>query len=323
MYDYFMEKYLYQMFILGTGNLDLALNKGLGGVIFFQKDIETKEQFIDLIKGLNEKALIKPFMSIDQEGGRVERTKNIHEPYLSPKFAFERGEDFLKEQTQKISDELKSYGINLNFAPCADVNTNPNNPIISERAFSDKVEDVITGVKIVSEVYRKNGIVPCLKHFPGHGDTDKDSHVEMPLYNFSLREAEQTHIRPFAENITDDTEMVMVAHMYCPCFDKNKIIPASISKNVINYLRKNLNYEGIIITDDMVMGGISDISPFEACLRGIEAGVNMFIYRNSDDKTLSMIEDLLKIIEKDEFLKNQVLKSYEIITGIKKKYGLL
>jgi len=322
MYDCFMEKYLYQMFILGTGNLDLALNKGLGGVIFFQKDIDTKEQFTELIKSLNKKALIPPFMSIDQEGGRVERTKNIHEPYLSAKFAYEKGEEFLKDQTQKISDELKSYGINLNFAPCADVNTNPNNPIIGERAFSDKVEDVIKGVKIVSEVYRKNGIVPCLKHFPGHGDTDKDSHVEMPVYNFSLSEAEKTHIRPFSENI-NDAEMVMVAHMYCPCFDRNKIIPASISKNVINYLRKNLNYEGIVITDDMVMGGISGISPLEACIVGIDAGVNMFIFRNSDDKTLSMLEDLLKTVEKSEFLKSQVMKSYEIITEIKSRYGLL
>ena len=319
----FMEKYLYQMFILGTGNLDLPLKNGLGGVIFFQKDIETKDQFINLIKTLNEKSLVKPFMSIDQEGGRVERTLNIHSPYLSAKFAFEKGEDYLKMQTQKIADELKGYGINLNFAPCADVNTNPKNPIIGERAFSDNVDDVIKGVKIVSDIYRKNGIIPCLKHFPGHGDTDTDSHISMPTYNFSLSEAEKTHIKPFAANIDKDTEMIMVAHMYCPCFDKNKIIPASISKNVLSYLRNSLNFDGVIITDDMVMGGISCISSLEACVVGIDAGVNMFIYRSSDNKTLAMIEELIKTVEKSETLKEKVINSYNRVVNLKKRYGLL
>ena len=115
---------LYQMFILGTdGNgYQTALEKGLGGIIFFTKDIQTPEQFKLLIKKIKSMAKIPPFLSIDQEGGRVERTENIHngKKYLSAKFAFKKGEDFLKKQTTEIANELTNYGLNLNFAPCID-----------------------------------------------------------------------------------------------------------------------------------------------------------------------------------------------------------
>ena len=106
-------KKVYQMFILGTGNLDEALKNGLGGVIFFSKDIDTEEHLKNLEKYIFSKASIPPFISIDEEGGRVERTENIHngKKYLSAKFAFEKGEDFLKKQTENIANELKSYGI--------------------------------------------------------------------------------------------------------------------------------------------------------------------------------------------------------------------
>ena len=249
-----MEKLVYQMFISGIGEyLDEALHKGLGGVIFFTKDIKSKEQFKNLINDIKTKCDIPPFLSIDQEGGRVERTENIHARYLSPRFAFARGEDFLKKQTEKIARELKEYGINLNFAPCADVNTNPDNPIIGERAFSDKTDEVIKGVAIVSEIYRKNGIIPCLKHYPGHGDASQDSHLTLPVIDLSLKEMEEVHIKPFADT---KAEMIMAAHLHCTCFDKDEI-PASLSKNAIGYLRNILKYDGVVITDDMEMQGVN------------------------------------------------------------------
>ncbi len=110
-----------------------------------------------MINDVKKEAIIAPFLSIDQEGGRVERTENIHggKKYLSAKFAAEKGEEFLRNQTEQISRELKEYGFNLNFAPCLDVNTNPNNPIIGERAFSDNPDDVIKFGKIVYDVYLK------------------------------------------------------------------------------------------------------------------------------------------------------------------------
>lgn len=317
MYDCCMEQMIYQKFILGTGKcLDKALSKGLGGVIFFTRDIRSRDQFKKLVTEIKQKALITPFLSIDQEGGRVERTENIHARYLSQRYAFRRGEEFLTKQTIKIARELVDYGINLNFSPCADVNTNPKNPIIGERAFSDKTDDVIRGVKLVVDVYRKVGVIPCLKHYPGHGDASKDSHLTLPEIDLPMTTMEDVHIKPFKENL--DAEMIMAAHLHCTCFDKERI-PASLSQNAIGYLRKILGYQGVIISDDMVMKGVQNFGSVEACVMAIKAGVDMFIYRDADTNVISTIEELISLAKKDEYIKDCILKSNERIDRLKKE----
>ena len=321
-----LKEKLYQMFILGTegGNLDEALKNGLGGVIFFTKDIQSAEQFKTLITDIKQKCKTKPFLSIDQEGGRVERTENIHngKKYLSAKFTYEKGLAFLEKQTQEIAQELRNYGINLNFAPCIDTNTNPNNPIIGERAFSSNPDEVIEAEKIVSLTYRKNGIIPCVKHFPGHGDANADSHLTLPIIDLSLEEMEQTHIKPFKKAIDNGIGMVMVAHLHCTCFEK-ETIPTSLSKNTIGYLRDNLNFKGIIISDDMIMKGVTNFGEVEACEMGIRVGLNMFIYRNCDDKTINIIEKIYQKAIIDEELHRNIEESYLKIKNLKSILGEL
>ncbi|MFR1672318.1 MAG: glycoside hydrolase family 3 N-terminal domain-containing protein [Candidatus Gastranaerophilaceae bacterium] len=315
-----LKEKLYQMFILGTDGSGYkeALKNNLGGMIFFTKDIQSAGQFKELIGHIKSISKTCPFLSIDQEGGRVERTENIHngKKYLSAKYAYEKGEDFLRNQTKQIALELKSYGINLNFAPCIDVNTNPNNPIIGERAFCDNAEDVIKGEKIVSETYRQNEIIPCVKHFPGHGDANADSHLTLPKIDLTLEEMERTHIKPFAA-CAKDIEMVMVAHLHCTCFEK-EVIPTSLSKNAISYLRNKLGFNGIAISDDMIMKGVADFGPIEACEMGIRAGLNMFIYRDSKPETINIIESIALKAEHDEELKIKIEKSFEKIIQLKK-----
>lgn len=314
-----LKEKLYQMFILGTGDCcDYALEQGLGGVIFFTKDIESGEQFKKLTNHIKSAAKIPPFLSIDQEGGRVERTENIHgcKKYLSAKFAFEKGADFLTNQTEQIAKELKSYGINLNFAPCIDTNTNPNNPIIGERAFSSNPEDVINAEKIVSAIYRNNRIIPCVKHFPGHGDANADSHLTLPKIDLTLEEMEKTHIKPFKAAIENGIGMIMIAHLHCTCFEKNPI-PTSLSKNALHYLRKNLKYNGVIISDDMIMNGVAEFGELDACIMGINAGLNMFIYRNGDKKTIDLIEKLYQKVIIDKELQIKVEESFEKIIKLK------
>lgn len=316
---------LYQMFILGTdgdGYIE-ALKNGLGGVIFFTHDIETPSQIKQLTNKVRVEAIIPPFLSIDQEGGRVERTENIHagKKYLSAKFAYEKGLDFLEKQTDEISKELLSYGFNLNFAPCIDVNTNPNNPIIGVRAFSNNPDEVIVGEKIVSGTYRKNGIIPCVKHFPGHGDANADSHLTLPVIDMDFEELEKNHIKPFKAAIKNGIEMVMVAHLNIPNFD-NSNIPSSLSRKVINYLRNNLGFGGVIISDDMVMKGVSTFGGVEACEMGIRAGLNMFIFRNSNKETINIIETLAKKAQNDIELKQNIEKSYELIIKLKQEKNI-
>lgn len=322
MYDYAMEKLVYQMFILGNDDLEAPLQKGLGGVIFFTKDINTEEQLISDIKKINKLASIPPFISIDQEGGRVERTENIRSKRLSARFAFQKGADFLKRQADEISNELSKWGFNLNFAPCIDVNTNPSNPIIGERAFSNDTDEVIKGGEIFINSSRNFNIIPCIKHFPGHGDADKDSHLELPKIDISLEEMFETHIRPFKYFIEKNIEMVMVAHLHCTCFDED-IIPASLSKNVINFLRKDLNYNGVLISDDMRMKGVESFGRLDSLVNGIEAGLDMFIIRDSNPDTIKMIDKLVKIVEKDDNLKNKVIESNKRIERLKMEYKII
>ena len=321
-----IRQMLYQMFILGlegpeinqNPNLISALQEGLGGVIFFTQNIQTTEQFKKLVNDIKSESKITPFLSIDQEGGRVERTENIFDgkKYLSAKFAAEKGTNFLENQTEQISNLLKDFGLNLNFAPCLDVNTNPDNPIIGERAFSNNADEVIKCGKIVVETYLKNGIIPCTKHFPGHGDASVDSHVSLPKIDLSLEKMENYHIKPFKEI---DSPMIMVAHMHCSAFDKEEI-PSSLSKNVIGYLRKELDYQGLVITDDMVMGGVLGLDATQACLKAIKAGVNILLYRNSYDETIQIIENLAQLAGNDEELLKNIDESFEKITKTKNDY---
>ena len=316
---------LYQMFILGLdgGEYKNALSKGLGGIIFFTNDIKSEIQFKTLIKEIKSESLIQPFLSIDQEGGRVERTENIYggKKYLSAKFAYEKGEYFLRNQTENIAKELKDFGINLNFAPCTDTNTNPNNPIIGERAFSSNPDDVIKGYDIVSDIYRKNGIIPCIKHYPGHGDANKDSHLTLPEINLSIDEMEKTHIKPFKYAVDNGVEMIMAAHLHCTCFDKTQI-PSSLSQNAISYLRNKLKFDGVIISDDMIMKGVSDFGQTEACIMGIKAGLNMFIYRNSDSQIINTIENIYKIAQNSTEIRHNIEYSFEKIKQLKIKMNI-
>src|SRR5574344_896790 len=333
MYDFIMEnitkKMLCQLFILGLDGDDINLNKnlkemleqGLGGVIFFSQNILDAERFKKLIKEIKDLSLIKPFLAIDQEGGRVERTENISgkKKYLSAKFAYLKGEDFLKNQTVQISRELKDFGINLNFAPCLDVNTNPNNPIIGERAFSNDTDEVIKAGKIVVETYLNNGIIPCVKHFPGHGDVDVDSHKKLPRINLDLKDLEQNHIRTFVEV---KSPMLMVAHLHCKCFDK-VVMPSSLSKNVVkNYLIGRLKYDGLIITDDMIMGALKPFGTVNACKMALNAGVNILLYRDCYDETIKIIDELFEMACSDKILSRNIKKSYEKIIKFKKNIGL-
>lgn len=317
-----IKEKLYQMFILGTDGdgYKKALANGLGGIIFFTHDIKTPEQFKTLVKECKTLAKIPPFLSIDQEGGRVERTENIHngKKYLSAKYAYEKGTDYLKNQTSEIAKELKAYGINLNFAPCIDVNTNPANPIIGERAFSSNPDEVIEAGKIVSAEYRKNGIIPCVKHFPGHGDANADSHLTLPEIDLTLEEMEKTHIKPF-KACAKEIETIMAAHLHCTCFEKDEI-PTSLSKNAISYLRNKLGFNGVVVSDDMIMKGVAKFGAVEAVEMGIRAGLNMFIYRNSTPETIEIIETVAKKAENDKELSENIEKSVKKIMKLKEKF---
>lgn len=166
----------------------------------------------------------------------------------------------------------------------------------------------------------QNGIIPVAKHFPGHGATDKDSHLTMPVVNLDFETLEDVHIRPFLEAVKNNIPAIMVAHVHYPCFEEKKI-PASMSKKIINdYLIVKHNYKGLVLSDDMVMGGISEFERIEALVAGLEAGIDMFIYRNADDEIMDTIELLAKEVSSSKFLQQKVDYTFDKIYTTKKLY---
>ena len=318
-----LRQKLYQMFILGTdgdGWRD-ALKNNLGGIIFFTYDIKTPNQFQALTKMCKDLCSTPPFLSIDQEGGRVERTENIHKgkKYLSARFSAENGDAFIKKQTEEISAELKDFGINMNFAPCCDVDTNPKNPIIGERSYSSNPKEVAHFAQIAAQIYRENKIIPCAKHFPGHGDADKDSHLTLPEISLDFETYEKLHIAPFKQMIDNGIETIMAAHLHVPYFEK-EMIPTSLSFNALSYLRNELGFKGVILSDDMIMKGVEAFGPVDACEMGIRAGINVFIYRNSSPQTISIIENIYQKALKDKDLAFRIQEAYEKISDLKNKF---
>ena len=330
---YSLRQKINQMFIAGyDGNnpSDCDIFKklsenGLGGVIFFTKNIISKEQFQNSVKKIMNFSLIPPFLSIDQEGGRVERTENIHngKKYLSASDAASKGEKFVQNQTEELCSELKMFGINMNFAPVLDTNTNPDNPIIGIRAYGDTPDKVVKFADIVRKVHEKYGIISVGKHFPGHGDTKTDSHIEMPTVDINETEFRNTHLEPFKFEIERGIPSIMVSHVYYKCFDE-KPVPASLSDNVTNkLLRKELKFNGLVISDDMVMGAVNDLDIKETYLNAIMAGINIFIYRNSDEKLCNILSAIeLEAINNND-LRSKIENSFNLILDIKRKYAII
>ncbi len=328
-----LKQKILQMFITGFNGKNFASNEyfaemlhsGLGGVIFFTHNIESEKQFKDLISDISYNAAVPLFLSIDQEGGRVERTEKIHngKKYLSAMQALDMGLSYLQNQTKEIALELKSYGINMNYAPVLDVNTNKDNPIIGERAFSDNKDEVISAGKLVIKEYEKYNIIPVAKHFPGHGEANADSHKTLPVINLPKEDLENIHIKPFEETIKINVPAIMCAHVLYPSLDDSNT-PASVSKKIVNdILIEKLGFNGVIITDDMDMNGIKVMSRLEACIKAINAGVNMFIFRDTTKEIYTLVQDLETAVKQGLIDENKINLSVEKIFNLKRRFGII
>ncbi len=316
------------MFILGykgenpSKELENLIENNLGGVIFFAENIIDRAKFKLVIKHLKS---IQPRLitSIDQEGGRVERTKNLPDKieYMPPLEVINLSFDKIKKHYDILAQELADFGINMNFAPVLDIHSNPNNPVINNRAFGRNSSDVIKFSKIAKDSIQKLGIMTVGKHFCGHGEAGVDSHLDLPMIDLPMNEL-QEHILPFQKAIEDGIDAIMIAHVHFSAFD-NEVVPASLSKNVLNYLKNDLGFEGLIISDDMVMGGVTKgYSSLSACIKAIKAGVEMFIFRETTPEVLQLLEDLQKEAKKDSELFEKISLASEKIKSFKNKIVL-
>jgi beta-N-acetylhexosaminidase len=244
----------------------------------------------------------KMFFSIDHEGGRVHRPPA---PITNFPYAINFKEKSF-EVAKAMAIELKSIGINLSWAPCVDINSNPNNPVIGDRSFGTNPEDVSQYAGLFFRGLVENGMLACIKHFPGHGDTTKDSHFDLPSLDLSLEELEKRELKPFVDLINQGCPMVMSSHILFPKIDPNN--PATLSRKILNdILRTKKGFNGVIVTDDLDMQAISShYSEDYVVSAALSAGCELFIVaRHPDgtsDKPLSMAHSMAKAIVNNSLL---------------------
>ena len=188
-----------------------------------------------------------------------------------------------------LAGEAAYAGINTILAPVLDINTNPKNPIIAARAFGEDEKTVsLLGAEMIKTLQKK-GIAACGKHFPGHGDTEVDSHIKLPVINRSLIDLTRNELRPFKKAVETGVRMIMLGHLSVPALDRSGI-PVSFSKRAVRFLRKNMHYDGIVITDAMNMGGIGKYSEEKASFMALQAGVDFILHPSDAAKVVSYME---------------------------------
>lgn len=290
----------------------LIKEKHLGGVILFSKNIKDSKSLLNLINNLketNNSNKVPLFISVDEEGGPVSRMPNEIYNIPSNKYIGKiNNEDFSYEIGKLLGLQLSSFGFNLNFAPVLDINSNPNNPVIGERSFgNDKNLVSKLGIKTIEGIKEEN-IVPFAKHFPGHGDTSVDSHLNLPVVNYDFNRLNNFELVPFKEAIKNGVDAIMIAHILIPKLDKNN--PSTLSKTIItDILRTKLGFNGLIITDDMTMGAITEnYNIGDAAVKSINAGSDIILVCHDINSNKIDFVDINSINYKIK----EVLKKYKI-----------
>jgi len=297
----------------------------VGGIILFAHNLETIDQSIQLlnqVKRENEQNKLPLFLGLDQEGGRVERLPGIIGLPTNEAIGIRDSELFSFGIGEILGKQLKAFGFNLNFAPVLDVNSNPDNPVIGDRSFGNSPKIVSElGIQTIQGM-RAHQIIPVVKHFPGHGDTDVDSHFELPSVDKSLEELQELEFIPFKKAIESGIEMVMIAHILLPQIDNE--FPTSLSEKVITgILREQLNFDGVVITDDLTMQAISDHYDLgHAAVESVKAGTDIILMAHDYDGVISVYEKLRVAVENGEITEERIDESVERIIQLKWKYEL-
>lgn len=255
----------------------LIVDKHIGSVILFKRNISNKEQlssFVQQLKAQTTDEQIPLWVSIDQEGGVVNRLPEVFPS--AEQLAELQDLTLTYDSGFSMGELLKEYGINMDFAPVLDINSNANNPVIGSRAFGNKPEAVADQALAMMRGLQEH-VITVGKHFPGHGDTSEDSHYTLPAINKSWEELQEFELIPFAAAIEANIDAIMVGHLYLPKVDDT--YPASLSKEIVQHkLREEMGFRGLVISDDMVMEGITDhYSVGQAAILALNAGVDMLI----------------------------------------------
>uniref|UniRef100_UPI0028ABF19E glycoside hydrolase family 3 protein n=1 Tax=Exiguobacterium sp. TaxID=44751 RepID=UPI0028ABF19E len=316
----------------------------LGGVILFAENVSETEQTTKLVHDLQEVVKqddsndIPLFVTIDQEGGIVTRLGTGTNLPGNMALGATRSSAYANDAGHIIGSELHALGINVNFGPVLDVNSNPGNPVIGVRSFSSDPELVGMLGSALMKGIQTEGVAATAKHFPGHGDTATDSHYGLPVVDRSLEELEQVELVPFKRAIAEDIDMIMTGHIGMPTIESEVVtskngtfpLPATLSDDVITgVLREKLGYDGIVITDALNMQAIADnFTESEAVLKTFDAGVDIAlmptILRSEQDviKLDQIFKDVIAAVKDGRLSEERIDQSVERILTLKAERGI-
>lgn len=316
-----------QLFITGISGLSLTDDErtfieknNIGGVILFKYNYKDPAQLAELVNEIQKLRDEYPlFISVDQEGGRVKRFQTHFTQFPSMLEIGKLNSPKLTFEIHKImADELSLCGVNLNFSPVCDVWTNPNNKVIGDRAFGDDPHDVEKHVSAAIRGLHTGNVLACAKHFPGHGDTTKDSHYDLPYVTKSLDELKKIELVPFTKASKSRVEFMMMAHLVVDSIDKEK--PCSMSEKAYDFLRDYLKFKKLIVTDDMQMQAITDhFTAEKAPIIAINAGADILCYRTLE-ATKVAFEAVKEAVRVQEIKKEKLDEKLRRIEKCKKTY---
>jgi beta-N-acetylhexosaminidase len=340
-----LDEKIGQMFIIGFEGSkpddtlkEMICEKHVGGVVLFRRNIANPGQLLGLLNSIkainagcteNHAVNGRPegraplFISVDEEGGRVSRMPGeIAQLPPASSVGEINDDDFAYDIGGMIATYIKAFGFNMNFAPVLDIWSNPHNTVIRDRSYG-QTPDIVSrlGIRVMKGM-SENGVIPVVKHFPGHGDTALDSHVELPKVNYSLERLKNFELAPFQEAIGNNADAVMVGHILVTEIDPEN--PATLSETVVTgLLRGMMQFDGVVITDDMTMGAIEkNYNIGDAAVKSIIAGCDIIMICHGYSKQKKAIEAVKAAVADGVIPEDRINESVQRILELKKKYGL-
>ena len=306
--------------VAGEATQQALENYPVGGLIYSVDNLVTQEQTREMIENTQSYSKIPLIISADEEGGNVGRlmyklgTTFIHSMYSYK----DEGPETAYQNALTIGTDMVSCLFNTDYAPVADVWTNPANTVIGDRAYSDDFEQAAELVASAVQGFTDAGVVCCLKHFPGHGDTDTDTHEGAAVVNKSLEELRAGELLPFISGIEAGADMVMIGHITVTALDE---VPATISEAVISgLLREELGWDGVVITDSLDMGAMAGYDNGEVCVRFIEAGGDILLGVPDLAAAVSAVE---AAVSEGRLTEQRLDESVQRILELKIEHGII
>jgi len=295
------------------------------GFILFARNVEGPEQVRELNRELA--GLVDPhdpaLLTVDQEGGRVARVRDPATEF-PPMLALGQGDDvgLTEEVGHTMGVELRAMGFHVNFAPVADVNSNPDNPVIGDRSFGDDPDRVARHVVAYAKGLQRAGVVACAKHFPGHGDTGVDSHLALPVVDRPLDSLRATELPPFAAAVAAGIGTVMSSHVMFPALDATW--PATLSPTILpTLLRDELGFDGVVFSDDMEMKAVAGRWPVDAQVRqATEASVDVLLCCKEPALQVAMFEALVQLQEQSKAHEGASVTSVRRVEALRERFFL-